>query len=496
MRERRPRLLGAMLLASFVLASPSHGQSGLGQIDDASTAPRGLLRLRTITAWTRYDQRFSTTGVQQLGGFLTADSLGPREVPELASIQSLVEAATASPFLLTLGRSRLDATAREEIIPIGLEYGLSNRLSMSVFAPIVRKRATPLMRLDIKQFGANVGPNPRRTSLGAQQTNTQVQAEFANAIAQLEARLSSCQSNPAGPGCSTLLARQAEAQQLIQSSQTFATDLAALYGSATNDGMAFVPINLSDAQVAIGARVAGFNTQYQNLLTTSANLIQAVPAGAGGPAGVAEFRDYFVGELGRDSLNFQEWVGIGDMQVGFRFRVLDHPKSERNRIGAQLTVASDVRLPTGSTQSRSSVVDVRLGEGSVIVDSRALFDVHVGRLGLLAAGQYAVNVRDKDTLNVSTRNSRWTEIQLAPRWHLSEPLSFHLAYSLRSTDKLGGDQLAGVGVTYSTLSAYRAGGRSLPMEMRFTHLEAVSGDANRPKFFRDQLEVRVYFRLR
>ena len=67
---------------------------------------------------------------------------------------------------------------------------------------------------------------------------------------------------------------------------------------------------------------------------------------------------------------------------------------------------------------------------------------------------------------------------------------------MRSTDKLGVDQLVGGGVSYSTLSAYRAGARALPMEMRFTHLEAVSGDANRPKFFRDQLEMRIYFRLR
>jgi len=71
------------------------------------------------------------------------------------------------------------------------------------------------------------------------------------------------------------------------------------------------------------------------------------------------------------------------------------------------------------------------------------------------------------------------------------------AYSLRSTDKNGGDQLVGGGVTYSTLSAYRSGARGggLPLEMRFTHLEAVSGDSNRPKFFRDQLEMRIYFRL-
>lgn len=84
---------------------------------------------------------------------------------------------------------------------------------------------------------------------------------------------------------------------------------------------------------------------------------------------------------------------------------------------------------------------------------------------------------------------------VAPRWHLSEPLSFFAAYSLRSTDALGNDQLLGGGISYSTLAQYGPNNRSLPIEMRFTHLEAVAGDAGRPKFFRDQLELRLYLRL-
>ena len=494
MHERWARLL-APLFASLLFACPSYAQAGLGHVDDPSTAPRGLLRLRAMTAWTRYDERFTASGVESLGAFLTADSLGGRQVPALASIGSLVQSASGSPFTLTLGRSRLNATAREEVIPIGLEYGVSNRLSVTLFMPIVRKRVATLFQLDTAGSAANVGPNPHRTSVLALQTNTQVQAEFASAAAQLQARLQSCGADPTGPGCAVLLARQAEAAQLIQSSQSFASDLAALYGSGAGSGMAFVPISLSPAQIAIGQRVADFNTRYRDLLATSATLIQALPFAAGGPAGPSDFQRYVIEDLGADSLNTQERVGIGDMEVGFRFRLLDRPRTERDRTGLQLTVASSVRLPTGSTQSTSDIVDLRIGEGSVVVDSRALLDARAGRIGLFAAGQFATSVHDKDTTNLATRNSRWSEIQVAPRWHLSEALALHAAYSLRSTDKFGSDQLIGGGVSYSTLSAYRGGGRSLPREMRFTHLEAVTGAENRPKFFRDQIEVRIYFRL-
>src|SRR5918996_670432 len=135
MHERLPRWIAATFLAcvSFAPGSrPCFAQAGLGHIEDATTVPRGLLRVRGITAWARYSDRFTANGSQPLGAFLTADSLGVVTVPQLASIQSLVQSATGSPFALTLGRAQLNATAREEIVPIGFEYGLTNRLTISV----------------------------------------------------------------------------------------------------------------------------------------------------------------------------------------------------------------------------------------------------------------------------------------------------------------------------------------------------------------------------
>ena len=494
MRDRWPRMFAAALLCTFTPRA-SHAQVELTHVEDASTPPRGLLRLRALTSWTRYDSRFTSSGTESLGAFLTADSLGATRFPALTPIQSLVQSVSGSPFTLSLGRSRLDATAREEIVPIGLEYGITNRLAVGVMMPIVRKRAAVLFRLDTTGSAANVGPNPRRSNSAAVTNNTQVQAEFTNAITQLQNRLQTCQANPAAPGCSSLAGRESLAQQLIQASQSFRTDVASLYGSGSSTGAAFVPTSQSAAQGAVAQRVSAFNTQFKDFLGTTANLIQAIPTPAGGPAGAADFQSYLAKDLGRDSVNMQERLGIGDVEVGFKARVLDVVASKTRTTGIEFSVGSTVRLPTGSRQSTSDVVDLRLGEGSVIVDSRAIGDARMGRFGFLAVGEFATSVHDNDTTNVAMRNSRWTALQVSPRWHLSEALAIHLDYSMRSTDKLGVDQLVGGGVSYSTLSAYRAGARALPMEMRFTHLEAVSGDANRPKFFRDQLEMRIYFRL-
>src|SRR5436190_2856462 len=496
-RRRRSTSFAAALVVSAMAAMwpvATLAQAGLSHSEDATLPPAGLLRIRSVIAWTRWDELFSATGPRPLGAYLTADSLGPQQVPALGSIQTLVADASAQPFSLTLGHSRLDATAREEIIPIAFEYGISRRLAVSFMTPIVRRRVASLFRLDTTGVGANVGPNPQRTDIGSAQANQLVQTQFESAAQALQNKLQSCGANPAGSGCAALLARQAEAQALIQSSQSFAGTMASLYGSIASDGAAFVPILQSAAQQAIDQRIAAFNAQYQDLLGTGSALLSATPRGAGGPAGVAEFRDYTVGELGRDSLVTQERLRIGDIEVGIKALVLDRPRTSTRRDALMLSVASSVRLPTGSRKRASQIVDLSSGGGSVVVDTRAFLDARRARFGLFAAAQFAASVRDMDTSTVFVRNKRWTELQLAPRWHHSEPLSFFAAYSLRSTDALGSDQLVGGGISYSTLAQYGPNNRTLPIEMRFTHLEAVAGDAGRPKFFRDQIELRLYLR--
>lgn len=492
MRERRPRLIAAIAgiaLLSLILG-PRHlrAQAGTGHLEDASIAPGGLLRVRAITVWTRYDSRFTPTGVEPLGASYTSDSLGSARVAALGDIESLVQSATGSAFALSLGNSRLDANGREEIVPVGLEYGLTSRVSIGVVVPIVRRRVAVQFRMD--SAGANVGPNLQRTSSGARQINTLVQTEFANAASQLQQRIAQCKSATPPADCAALLARETEAQQLIDASQGFATTLAALYGGGTSSGMAFVPIASSAAQTEIELRVADFNTRYRDLLGASADLIRAIPAAAGGPAGPSQFQSYLTGELGRDSLAAQERSGFGDVEIGIKALLVDRPVSDRRRIGAQLSLHAAIRLPTSSQQSPSELADLRLGDGPMI-DARAALDLQAGRAGLLAVGDLSY-VNDGTEL---ARNSRWFGVHLAPRWHLSAPLSLHGAYSLRKADYSGATQFVGGGVSFSTLPGYRATGGVLPMEMRFTHLEALSAESGQPKYFRDQIEVRLYFRL-
>jgi hypothetical protein len=491
MRDRRSRILAAAFVVSFVVASALPAQDALGHLDDASTPPKGLLRLRVAGVWTRYDEVFASTGVNPLAATLNSPALGTANGFGLGAIETQIQSATASPFTLSLGRARLSATGREEVVPIGIEYGITNRLSVGVVIPFMRKRVATQFRLDTLGSGANVGPNPNRTSTVAQNAN--VQAQFSAAAAQLQNRLSFCQANPSSSGCAAFLARQSEVQPLITSSSSFATTIGTLYGTSTLKGSAFVPMTQSAAQAAIALRVADFNFKYKDLLASSTDLITAIPKGAGGPVGAADFQSYVVGDLGRDSLNTQERLGIGDVELGAKMRVIDLPMTEARRFGAQLAVAGSVRLPTGSTQSPSDLINMRFGNGATTLDGRVLLDVQAGRFGILTAAQFATLV-NADTIEFRPYGNQRMELDIAPRFYLSPPLSIHGAYSIRQA-QAAGDQLVGGGITYSTLAGYKGSGR-LPVEMRFTHLEAIKGDVGRPKFFRDQIEVRLYRPLR
>ena len=482
-----------LMLLCIVSATRLEAQSGFAHTEDATRPAKGLFRLRAATLWTRYDARFIDGGTSPLGAEFISDSLGAARLPVLSPIQARVTSASGSAFLLSLGRSRLDAVAREEVVPLTLEYGITNRLSVGVMMPMVRRRVMVGFRLDTAGgYVANVGPNPNRLASGGAPTqNAQLQIQFADAALQLQNRLSNCQSNPGGASCPALLARQAEAQALIAASQAFAADVAILYGASGSQGMAFVPLSASAAHLAIVARRSAFNDQYKDLLGTTANLLTQDPFGATGPAGTGDFQRYLTDELGRDSLANAERVLIGDVEIGARFGALD---MRRERLRVQLVLGGGVRLATGSRQSRGELVDLSTGGGMIVADGRGILDARAGRVGLLASASFASNVRAVDTVNLASRAERWTEINLAPRWHFSDPFSVHAAWSMRSTDKDGGDQLVGGGVSISRISDFTGG--PLPIEMRFTHLQAMTGDPGRPKFFRDQLEVRIYYRLR
>ena len=54
---------------------------------------------------------------------------------------------------------------------------------------------------------------------------------------------------------------------------------------------------------------------------------------------------------------------------------------------------------------------------------------------------------------------------------------------------------AGLGLRYSTVDAWLRGGATWPLEVSLTHLETVSGTPGTPKISRDQVQVRLFYRI-
>ena len=56
-------------------------------------------------------------------------------------------------------------------------------------------------------------------------------------------------------------------------------------------------------------------------------------------------------------------------------------------------------------------------------------------------------------------------------------------------------QRAGIGVRYSTVDAFLRRRAKYPVEVSYRHLETITGDAGAPKLFRDQIQLRIYYRI-
>jgi hypothetical protein len=56
-------------------------------------------------------------------------------------------------------------------------------------------------------------------------------------------------------------------------------------------------------------------------------------------------------------------------------------------------------------------------------------------------------------------------------------------------------QRLGIGVRYSTVDAFLRRRARYPVEVSYRHLETITGDPGAPKLFRDQIQLRIYYRI-
>jgi hypothetical protein len=497
--------------------------------EDARTLPKGTVQFRALNAWTRIDAVYDAAAdsahrLHALGDAFNATQLGTRQFPGLIPAENALRTLTGDPNLtLNLGQTFGTVDTRIVTTPLSLLYGVTNRLTIGAMMPVVQTHSNVVVELNPRRLGANaninVGPNPAR--LGQPGNNLQLIQALAKADTDLARFIAACGTSGS---CSQQALDQANRSRNLDTLYEKAVQV--LYGTDSQASL-FAP--LGTAQTAVTSQLTALEQQINGLLGTSYSF--PAPAGASDRAALQQLRQLATEPSGVafDSLGSPDRIGIGDVEVAALFKLVDGFSDSTGGLRLRGTLRGVLRLGTGRPPSGRVPFDVGTGTGQTSADGGAVFDVRFGRkLMTTIAAQYTQYFTSADVARLPNSDyalfpldvpvaGTWREgsaiqVDATPRVQLTDYLSFHGAYALRhqaaSTYRApdGGspplfaattEQRAGFGFAYSTVNRYAAGRASVPVELFFTHLETLTASGGlTPKYNRDQIELRIYYRLR
>ena len=531
---------------AFALSgAPVSAQQVMGLGEQALGPSRGVLRVILAPSFETFDERFLPDGeTEALGARLTTPAFGAGVMPVLGSVSDAATLLTGSAFDASLGESRLRASTSINTFRIGAEFGITDRISLMASLPIVRTRTELLLAVNGAN-GGNLGVNPALLDADIGQLHQAALDEQLAAATALDGLLTACAAPGAtDPRCPTVQANQAELQALATEAAIAAEAAAALYGT----GAAFAPLEASATDQAIAARLDALSAEFASW---SALALPAFPGGvffgAASPIGSNDIQDLLTDPalgIGIDSLVTRARYGLGDVEVGVRFLLIDTP-GRANRLTPRgmhmrLALVGGARLATGSPPDADRPFDPGTGDGQTDLIGAAHLDLLFGgRFWATVTGRYVQQMEDRLTMRVAPRTtvlaplaSRYeidrdlgdvVELEVAPRLVLGRYVSIGARYAYRDKAEdrhayapgavfpddgvvIGADVLdsatayteqeLGVGFTFSTISANARGLARLPIEVTYQHVESLAAEgAYLPKRSREEIRVRLYLRL-
>ena len=548
-------LAHAVLLASLATPGAVSAQAGLTHTGDAGPVPRGMVRFTVVPSWMRYDSRFDGNGgTERLGAVLTSEALGTAQIPALTGFEGALRSLTGDPSLrLSLGRAMTTSSVRVVTTPLSLEYGITRRISFGITVPIVQRSRELILDIDVRGPLAtgNVGPAGSAVLPSMYAQASQLAGALDAAASALAARIAQCTAQPSSSGCSAINADAGGATATVAAARDVAASVRYVYGtSMAAPGFGLVP--LATLTPLIEARLQDLNTRFRSYLGTAPLSSTAPPAGALGAASAENVRD--LGRAGRagigpDSLGRVTSIGIGDIELGARFMLWDNAAGVAASSAApsrriRVTLGALARLGTGEAASDDELFDVGAGDGQTDAEGSVAVDVEgPRRLGMNAVARYTAQfgsvaatrlpdargsvtpfgaraagtrtLGDLVTLEASPRYRlgnalyvsghyafvrRGADSYVFPQAELVDPVAWPPSLPPLPTNATAGaytEQRAGLGVTYSTFDDWERGTVRIPIEVRYVHLETFHGSsAIVPRAGRDQIQVRVYYRLR
>ena len=558
----RRRLVSVLALAFIALFNePVRAQRVLGIGDDALVLPRGVFRFRVVGQWTSFNERygFDTRGrpagaLEPLGVDLTLDTIGVKQFPNLASLQSGLQLLTGNPnWYPTLGNTQVVLRDRVAAFPLTFEAGLSKRFSIGVQVPYIVTQSSVFFNANTTGIEGNIGFNPAQAGFApALAQNTTMLTQFTAAANTLEAQLAFCQANPGGsPSCPALNANRANAQSLIANSRAFAGGTVGAAGVYTTSP--FVPIVGTDAQLAIEARVAAFRALYQQFGVASIAATTTGPFASQTRLTVNDAQTILTDPafgLVADPLASTRRSHLGDIDVGGKFSVYDSfgrstaARMTPRGLNFRTAIGGIIRIPTGQIESPNNFIDVGTGRGATAIEGRWFGDILVGsrfwqsfvvRYNKPFADEQEMRITDLPNEQLASIYRRQTverqlgsafEFETSPRIVVNDffAIAGHYVYRHKGQDHYKGTFLIpaattgfadvnldastldletetrehrlGGGLSFSNLFPFEQGKARLPFEVTYLHWQTTKGSGgNQPKFFTDQIQLRLYARI-
>jgi hypothetical protein len=531
----------------------------LSHTEDAAPVPKGVLRMKVTTGWTRFDERFTPNGPRPISDDIATDSLGTRQFPLLTPVEQGLQTLTNSPLTrLTFGHLAARENVRIVTTPVALEYGLTRRLSVGVMVPVVQTRRSMQLRMNLDatgkpsfhvfanpdgSLGGNVGWVPDRLRRQAATANGLVYSGFQRAADSLATLIAKCPSNPNAAGCALVLSNTADANAARLAAQQFAAAVKAALG--TDSSTAYVaPRTGSGLANQLAAEQARLNVLVQKYLGASAGASTGV-FGAVTPFSYIDLqgRDGTKGLLesplggGFDSIQTNNKLVLNGFTLSAQYLLLDNFRVDTfpsKGIQTRVVIGGAYRYEPIFPDSVQRLGAIPLGDGNGI-ELRSAMDVIVGSFGGTVAARFVKSLsRTLDGPVMGDPDAFWiapafgpvtstagtvVAVDFTPRILLGDWFTFDGHYGFERRGATTYDvtaatatcafcapfspniatrmsQTVGVGLRYSTADAYARGSAKTPIEVSYTHLETISGDPGVPKVWRDQVQVRVYINVR
>ena len=537
-----------LLLTSTALRA----QTALTHTEDAAPVPKGMLRFRVTTGWSRFDERFTTTGRRSLGDEISATDFGVQQLPLLAPVETGLRTLTGDAGTkLSLGHLAVYSDARTVTTPIVLEYGLTRRLTVGLMVPVVQTRRSvsvsvntaSLVNLHRVDSTANVGFVPVRSRSTAASQNAAVSAAYRAAADSLAILVSKCPTNPAATGCAAVNLNAADASAAGVLARQFADAVKSALGTDTAHTL-IAPRNGGALAASIDAQRAIINARVQKYLGASAGASGGVFTqsssfsyidlqGRNGTPGLLQ--SALGGQL--DSLQTTNKLVLGGLSLGAQFLVFDHFLADTTsapRFQSRLAVGAAVRYEALPADSARTLGIISAADGSAI-ELKSAMDVMSGIFGGTIAGHYTRFLARSVIAPVTgDPEAFWPYpsfgpaqrtagailgLDVTPRLLLGDAFAIDGHYGfertgapsyepgpvtvlggLASTPALTGSarnaQRLGFGFRYSTVDSWLRGRSTRPIEVSFTHLQTISGSDGVARLARDQVQVRLFFQVR